>query len=108
MTEQFKEIGLDVDEITGGAAVEWLTEHTTVDTSDITKLSASAKLFIKKFAELNNVQSGVSSESIQGLSQSYDTSDKSALIWQYANELLSGYIKSSITFVPAQRRFLSR
>ena len=104
--EQFKAIGLDVDEIIGNAAIEWLANNTTIDTSDISKLSASAKLFIKKFDEVNSIDSGISSESIQGMSQSFNTSDKSALIWEFATELLGSYLKSPIKFVPAQRRFI--
>ena len=86
---EFNEIGLDVDVLTGNAAVEWISKNTTLDVSDINKLSASAVLFIKKFDEINGTNSGVTSESIGGLSQSFNTSDKSALLLQFAEELFS-------------------
>lgn len=101
--KQFEEIGLDIDELTGNAAIEWLNENTTVDTTDITKMSASAKLFIKKFASITDLPVGITSESIEGLSQSFDNSDKSAMIWQVAEELLSPYLKSRVRFVSAKR-----
>lgn len=104
-TEQFKSIGLDIDELMGNAAIEWLQDNTTIDTSDITMLSASAKLFIRKFAEINGLNSGVSSESIEGMSQSYNQSKKEDMIWDLANSLLSGNLKSRVRFVTAQRKW---
>lgn len=104
-TEQFKSIGLDIDELMGNAAIEWLQDNTTIDTSDITMLSASAKLFIRKFAEINGLNSGVSSESIEGMSQSYNQTKKEDMIWDLANSLLSGNLKSRVRFVTAQRKW---
>ncbi len=41
---EFNEIGLDVDVLTGNAAVEWISKNTTLDDSDINKITASAVL----------------------------------------------------------------
>lgn len=103
--KQFNEIGLNVDELVGNAAIEWIAAHTNIDTTDITKLSASAKLFITKFAEISKIRSGVSSQSIEGLSQSFSQSNKEALIWDNAITLLGDKLKSNVKFIPAQNRW---
>ena len=93
------------------SGLEWVKANTTLEfdmnkDDDLKALPSSVRLFLCKFYELNKVRVGITSESIQGLSHSYDTGDKSALIWQLATELLSPYLKSSISFIPAQRRFV--
>lgn len=100
-------LGVDTDAktvITINAALEWIQDHTTIDTSDIDKLPACAKLFMIKFAEIGNMQSGVSSESIEGLSLSYGD-NKSGMIWDAAYELLGAYVKSPVRFVAAENRW---
>lgn len=100
-------LGVDTDAktvITINAALEWIQDHTTIDTSDIDKLPACAKLFMIKFAEIGNMQSGVSSESIEGLSHSY-SDNKSGLIWDAAYEFLGAYVKSPVRFVAAENRW---
>lgn len=105
--EQFNEMGINIsDVLCGNAAVEWIEQHTTIDVTDIENIPFSAKLFIKKFVELNTMQAGVSSESIEGLSQSFDNTDKSTLIWQFAEELLQPYLKSKVRVVMAERKWL--
>lgn len=109
--EQFKNIGITVTgELIGNAALEWISENTTltVDLDDIATVEAlpfSAKLFIEKYNEIISASSVVASESIEGLSQSFNTGDKSALLWQAAEQLLSGYLKGRIKFVAAQPRW---
>lgn len=103
--EQFKAIGLDVDELTGNAAIEWIAAKTTIDTTDITKLSASARLFIKKYAEIDGIPSGVASENIEGLSQSFNQTKSEDLIWDIARKYIGQYLKSGIKFIPAQNRW---
>ncbi len=92
------------------SGLEWVKANTTLEfdinnDNDLTALPSVVKLFLVKFFDVNMLSTGVSSESIEGLSQSFDTSDKSAMIWQYATELLSPYLKSGISFIPAQRRW---
>lgn len=91
------------------SGLEWLKENTTLEfdinnESDLKALPASVRLFLTKFVEVNSMSVGVSSESIEGLSQSFDT-DKNALIWQSAEQLLSPYLKSRIRFVSAENRW---
>lgn len=92
------------------SGLEWVKENTTLE-FDINSgegvdiLPPSVKLFIVKFFDVQMLSVGVTSESIQGLSQSYDTSDKNALIWQLAEGLLYPYLKSRIRFVTAKKRW---
>ncbi len=92
------------------SALEWVKEHTTLDfdinnDDDLEALPSCVRLFVIRFLELNQLSAGVTSESIEGLSQAFDTSKKADLIWDYANELLSAYLISPIKFVTAQRKW---
>lgn len=91
------------------SAFDWLATNTilSIDTNDIDSLSALppvVKLFVLKFVDIMSLATGISSESIDTLSHSFE-SDKSALIWQYAYELLAGYLKSQVTVTPAKRKW---
>lgn len=109
--EQFKGQGIVVsNDLTGNAALEWLAKNTTltVDLNDVAaleKLPFAAKLFISKYDEIVSSSSVVSSESIEGLSQSYNQTDKGALLWQAAEQLLSDYLKGQVRFVSASKRW---
>lgn len=92
------------------SALDWIRANTTLEfdkesESDLMALPACVKLFILKFHDVNTMNVGVTSQSIEGLSQSFDTSSKNALLWQYAEELLAPYLKSQIRFVAAQRKW---
>ena len=92
------------------SGLEWVKENTTLEfdmnnDNDLAALPSVVKLFIVKFFDVQMISGGISSESIEGLSQSFDTSDKSALIWQFAEELLSPYLKGRVRFVSAKNRF---
>ena len=101
-------LGLTIDpqtEIMLNAGIEWLAENTTIDTANIEKFPSGAKLFLIKFCDIQKMQTGVSSESIEGLSLSFDTSNKSDLLWQLADELLGNYLKGRVRFVAATSRW---
>lgn len=92
------------------AALDWMKEHTTLtfdkaDAASIEALPACAKLFVMKFSEAIKRREGVASQSIEGLSQSFSTTDKSTLIFQLANTLLGDYLKSQVQVFPAKRRW---
>lgn len=92
------------------AALEWMQENTTLKISleapaTVAALPACAKIFVCKYSEILAAKSGVTSQSIEGLSQSFDTTDKATLIWQLANTLLGGYLKSQVSVCPAKRRW---
>lgn len=115
--EDIKEIGIPCDDTSEmtclmvECAVEWLAAHTTLqisvnDIQALKKLPSSAKLFIIKYIEISNREAGVASESLGGLSQSFDSStDNQTLIWSLAEELLSQYLKSRNSFIPAKRKW---
>lgn len=88
----------------------WVLKNTALkfqidSISDLEALPANVRLFIVKYVEIMKLRAGVSSESISNLSQSFDTTDKSALLWEAAEELLSDVLKSRATFVSAKNRW---
>lgn len=110
--EQFKELGITVsNELIGNAALEFISQNTnlTIDFDDVKTVKAlpfSAKLFISKYDEVVSTSSTIASESIEGLSQSFKTGDKSAMIWDLANSLLGSYLtKGRVRFVTAKKRW---
>ncbi len=100
----------EVKELVRKAALEWLAEYTTlnIDLSSpeaYTSLPSRAQLFVEKYTELLTRKTGVASQSIEGLSQSFASTDSSTIIWQLANTLLRGDLKSQVTVFPAVRRW---
>ena len=115
--EQVRSLDLGIEPIDSRTVLivesgfEWVLDNTTLefdinDEEELKALPACVKLFVSKFADINLLDVCVSSESIEGLSQSFDTSDKSAMIWQQAEELLYKYLKSRIQFIPAEKRYI--
>ena len=92
------------------SALDWMQENTTLEfdrgsAETISALPSCAKLFVVQYCELLSAKQGVASQSIEGLSQSYFDSDQSKKIWQLANTLLRGYLKSQVRVFPAKRRW---
>ena len=92
------------------SAIEWINANTSLniplDSDHLANLPANVKLFISKYIDVMDRSAGVTSESVGGLSQSFDTSrSKTDLLWEYAEELLSGYLKSQMSFVGAKPRW---
>ena len=86
------------------SAVEWVNNNTTLEIDPEQELPPNVKLFVMKFYEVMTAHAGVTSESLGGMSQSFDTSSKTALLRQYASELLSPYF-SCAKFVSMVRRW---
>ena len=113
--DDLAEIGLPVSSdaytlLIANSAFDWLKSNTTLvfdveDVSTLKDLPPTVKLFVVKFIDIMNMGTGVTSETIGPLSHSYDSSGKSALIWQYAQELLAGYLPSQVTVFPARKRW---
>lgn len=102
------DLGLNVDtktEIMLNAGLEWLAENTTIDTANTEKFPSGAKLFLIKFCDIQKMQVGVASESIEGLSLSFNTGNRNDLLWQLAEELLGSYLKGRVRFVAASSRW---
>ena len=92
------------------AALEWLKQNTTLNfdktnIDTIKELPSGAKLFLLKFTDIMTVNNVIASESIGGMSQSYRESNRNDLLFDLASNLLSDYIKSSFSFVPAKNRW---
>ena len=92
------------------AALEWMQQNTTLefdknDAGTISELPASAKLFVVKYIETIRRREGVASQSIEGMSQSFVTTDKGTLLWQLATTYLGAYLKSQVRVTPAKRRW---
>lgn len=93
------------------AALDWMKEHTTLDfdktdAESIKALPACAKLFVVKYSEVLRRTAGMISQSIEGLSMSFDASDDvSTSVWALANTLLQGYMRSQVKVTPARRRW---
>lgn len=110
--EQIQSLDINIDpensteKLMAETALEWIGENTTIDISDIDNLPACAKLFISKFCEVCSLTSGVSSESVDGLSQSFSSQNKADLLWDLANTFMSSKLKGQIRFIPAQKRFV--
>lgn len=101
---------MSMDTLTIQAAYEWVLANTTLefdfnDPDELEALPACVKLFVAKFCDVMNMPVGVTSESIEGMSQSFDGTQKQWLISQYADELLGGYLKSGATFFRARNRW---
>lgn len=98
-------LGVELDTMTEliiSTGVDWLKENTTINTEDIDNFPNCAKLFLIKFCDIQNMKTGVTSQSIEGLSQSFDTRDKNSMIWQLADSLLGGYLNGGqVRFVAA-------
>lgn len=92
------------------AALDWMLANTTIqfkkdDAESIKALPACAKLFVVKYSEAMSLREGVASQSIEGLSMSFQTADKSAVLWQLANSLLGDYLKTQVRVHTAKRRW---
>lgn len=108
--EQIESLGLgiatdDKAVLNINAAFEFITDNTTIDTTDIVNLPACARLFMTKFCEISEMRIGVQSESIEGLSQTFTTGNQTNLIWDVANDLFGDKLKSRIRFVTAESKW---
>ena len=98
-------------EIIVKAALEWVAEHTTIpvnldDPEVLVQLPARVQLFVQKYSELMERTAGMTSQSIEGLSMSFDANgDVNTSIWALANALLRGDMKSQVRVFPAKRRW---
>lgn len=113
MTEaEWKETGI---EIQGSvlfleAGLEWIKENTTLEIEysmeSVEALPIQAKLFLMEYSEIMQRAAGITSESIPGMSQSFQEAGKDELIMKSAKCLLSKYLKPALTILPARRRWL--
>ena len=93
------------------SALQWVLDNTNLtfditDIEELTALPAPVRLFVLKYNELLSVSAGVQSESIEGLSQSFNSGDKSALLWEIAESLLGKWLVSPVRFVAATKAWI--
>lgn len=89
------------------SAIDWIKDNTkfVFDYENAENIPASIKLFILKFYEIMSLPTGISSESIEGLSQSFDSANKADLIWQCAREMLKKWLLNDNCFISASKRW---
>lgn len=87
------------------SAALWIEDKTTFRFANVETVPANVKLFIIKYCDVMSQSGGIASESIAGMSQSFNGGSTAALLAQIAGELLSEYGYSSCRFVSAKRKW---
>lgn len=114
--EQVKQLNLGIAPINERtillveSALHWVLDNTSLQfdvnkDEDLKALHPNVRLFVVKYIDVMAMTGGVTSESIEGLSQSFDSSRKGDLLEQYAEELLSKWLKGRVRFVTAVKRW---
>jgi hypothetical protein len=90
------------------SGIDWITANTTLNPDKnnpetIINLPAGAKLFVREYARIAG-QSGIASESIEGLSQSFTTDSVQSQLNALALALMPDYF-SAIRFIPKQQQW---
>ena len=86
------------------SAFSWIAQNTTLEV-DYDAVQPYVKLFVLKYMEVMALRAGVSSQGIEGLSQSFNDADIGQLIRQYARDLLGAEYVSDARFVQAVDRW---
>ena len=88
------------------AALNWVSEHTTLVIDPDNELPSNVKLFVIKFCDLFATSVGVASESLGGMSQSFSTSNGTGLLLaDLATQLFGSAYKGRNRFVAATNRW---
>lgn len=88
------------------AALKWIQDNTTLELDPEAELPSNVKLFIVKFTQLFSQPSGVASESLGGMSQSFSTSGGTAfLLSDLASQLFGAAYKGRNRFIPLKSRW---
>lgn len=74
-------------EILQKSALQWILSNTNIKTLP-DPLTPEIELFCEKYGQIMSLSPGVSSESISGLSQSFNIGNINGLLRQYAKEIL--------------------
>lgn len=114
--EELKGAGIPVDEddpealLRAEAAIEYINANTTLhadcdNIDSIKSLPAPARLFILKFGEVMSSYSGVTSESLGGMSQSFGTDRYDDMLLDLLDSLLGAYRKSTAVVLQAKNKW---
>ena len=86
------------------AALDWVEKNTTLEI-DRENLPSTVKLFVLKYCDLMH-QTGIASESLGGMSQSFSTSSGIGLaLSDLATQLFGNAYKGRNRFIAAQSRW---
>lgn len=116
--EEIKDCGIPIKDVSDStiltveSALEYVKTNTTLnfdltDIDSIKELPSCVKLFVIKYNELISRETGVTSESIAGMSQSFETSDKNTLLYGLLNSLCGQYMTSQFECVPRIGRYVN-
>lgn len=89
-----------------GAAIDWINSNTTlvIDKAnlqdDVEALPDGAKLFICRYFEIMSSDNSIASESIGGMSQTFNSNSKTSLLYELAKELIGDYLLGQVRSVP--------
>lgn len=104
--EEIKDCGIPIDDMSAStmltveSALEYVKANTNLkfdltDIDSIKALPSCVKLFVVKYNELISRETGVTSESIAGMSQSFETGDKDTLLYSLLCSLCGQYTNAS-------------
>lgn len=113
--EELQSIGLpladynELDVLYVESALDWILQNTTLefdknDLEALNSLPSGVKLFIVKYREIMSYSAGTTSESVDGISQSFSDTIKGVKLREYANELMGEYM-SQLRFTAARKRW---
>lgn len=116
-TEQIKILRLGIEPINdrlcliAESALIWVQNNTKFkfdinSSKDLESLTADVRLFVAKYIEIMKLRAGITSESIGNLSQSFDTKDLNAAIWQIATDVFTDdELLSNCDFIGSRNRW---
>ncbi|MDO5397059.1 MAG: hypothetical protein Q4G33_03935 [bacterium] len=104
--DEIMDCGIPVDDVSASAiltvesALEYVRANTNLefdlnDIDSIKALPSCVKLFVVKYNELISRETGIASESIAGMSQSFETGDKDALLYSLLSSLCGQYVNAA-------------
>lgn len=110
MNSNFNNLPLDAEKpevrIMVEAALSWVAENTSIAIDPEAELPSNVKLFVIKYCELMSITSGVASESLGGMSQSFSTTGGTgSLLADLAKQLFGSAYKHRNKFVSAMGRW---
>ncbi len=115
--EDLKSCGIIIDGadettvLTVESALEYVKANTNLefeltDIASIAALPSCVKLFVVKYNEIMSKDSGVTSESLGGMSQSFETGDKNTLFYNLLCGLCGQYVVSQFKCAPRIGRYV--
>lgn len=112
--EEFRWLNLPVeesDQLYVESGLEWLRDNTTLeidlaDVETIKNLPGSARLFLVKYCELLSRDTGITSETVGPMSQSFSSDSIAKQTANLARQILKPWLKPGVTFIPCRRRWI--